>query len=74
METLLVLLHAIAFKSSYHGNYNCTHTTLFNNQFGNSENNLLDKSFQLMFLLCGNWSFDLWCLLTDWFFHGENDY
>ena len=61
-------------KFNYHDNYKCTHTTLFNNQFGNSEYSLLNKSLQWMFVLCGNRSFDLRCLSTGWFFHGGNDY
>ena len=70
METWLVLLHVISFKSNYHDNYKCTHTTLFNNQFGNSEYSLLDKSLQCMFSLCGNRSFDLRCSshLIGWVF------
>ena len=55
-------------KSNYHDNCKCAHITLFNNQFGNSEYSLLDNSLQWMFLLCGKWSFDLWCLSTDWVF------
>ena len=55
-------------KSNYHDNYKCTHTTLFNNQFGNSEYSLLEKSLQKMFLLCGKQSFDLQCLSTCIFF------
>ena len=55
-------------KSNYHNNCKCAHITLFNNQFGNSEYSLLDKSLQWMFLLCGKRSFDLWCLSTYWVF------
>ena len=62
------MISTTSFKSNYHDNYKCTHTSLFNNQFGNSENSLLDKSLQWMFLLCGNQSFDLQCLSTDCFF------
>ena len=61
-------------KSNYHDNYKCTHTTLFNNEFVNSGNSLLDKSLQWMFLLYGNRPFNLRCLSTDCFFHSGDDY
>ena len=44
METWLAQT-SISFKSNYHDNYKCIHTTLFSNQFGNSENSLLTNLF-----------------------------
>ena len=44
METWLAQI-SISFKSNYHDNYKCIHTTLFSNQFGNSENSLLTNLF-----------------------------
>ena len=43
---MISTIHPVSFKSNYHDNYKCTHTTLFNNEFVNSGNSLLDKSLQ----------------------------